>query len=439
MPSSRHQPDPHRPRPTTPRRFATAVLVLFTLLALLATALPATAGASAIGRRVTAILRDNGVATSRTSVSVYDRTAGASLYAWNSATLLAPASNMKLVTSSAALVTWPADHRFPTSLFFTLPLKPGQRTIYGDVYLKGYGDPAFSTLTYQREAYGIKTGSVQEFVAYLKGLGVTKIQGRVYGDATWFDAQRVVSSWSPHLWVECGPLSALSLNENWYAGERVDDPPLYVARRFRTLLERAGIDVVGAARAGKVPEGARCMHTVYSAPLATLLKILNKDSDNFFAEMLLKGLGRDVYGVGSTAAGLRVARETLADLGVPDDAYRLYDGSGLCYLDRLSAKAVVRLLRAMRLREEWATLRASLAIAGVDGTLETRMRGTAAAGNFRGKTGTLRISCCLSGTVQSADGHQVFVAMLMNGDPVDVYRARRAQDQIAVALARADL
>jgi D-alanyl-D-alanine carboxypeptidase len=68
------------------------------------------------------------------------------------------------------------------------------------------------------------------------------------------------------------------------------------------------------------------MHTVYSAPLATLLKVLNKESDNFFAEMLLKGLGRDVYGVGSTAAGLRVARETLADLGVPDDAYRLYDG-----------------------------------------------------------------------------------------------------------------
>ncbi|HSL95364.1 MAG TPA: D-alanyl-D-alanine carboxypeptidase/D-alanyl-D-alanine-endopeptidase [Thermoleophilia bacterium] len=435
----RHQPESHRPRTTPPRRFVTAVLVLFVLLTLLAIALPATAGASTIGRRITAILRDNGVATARTSVSVYDRTAGTSLYAWNSATLLAPASNMKLVTSSAALVTWPADHRFPTSLFFTLPLKPGQRTVYGDVYLKGYGDPAFSTLTYQREAYGIKTGSIQEFVAYLKGLGIRKIQGRIYGDASWFDAQRVVSSWSPHLWVECGPLSALSLNENWYAGERVDDPPLYVARRFRTLLERAGIDVVGAARAGKVPAGARCMHTVYSAPLATLLKVLNKDSDNFFAEMLLKGIGRDVYGVGSTAAGLRVARETLAALGVPSDAYRLYDGSGLSYLDRLSAKGVVRLLRAMRLRDDWATFRASLAIAGVDGTLATRMRGTAAAGNFRGKSGTLRISCCLSGTVQSADGHQVFVAMLMNGDPVDVYRARRAQDQIAVALARADL
>ncbi len=412
-------------------------LVVF-LTALAVAPLPA-AGAATIQSRITGILRDNGVAGARTGVFVYDRTAGETLYGWNSATRFAPASNMKLVTSSTALVRWPADHRFRTSLFFTLPLKPGQRTLYGDVYLKGYGDPAFSTVTYQQKALGIRTGSIEEFVDYLKSLGIRTIRGRVYGDATWFDALRVVSSWSPHLWVECGPLSALSLNENWYDGERVSDPPLYVARRFKTILERNGIDVVGEARAGRVPAGSRCMHTVYSAPLSTLLKVVNKDSDNFFAEMLLKGLGRDVYGEGTTAAGLRVARNTLAALGVPDDAYRLYDGSGLCYLDRLSARGVVRLLRAMRRRDDWSTFRASLAIAGRDGTLATRMRGTAAAGNFRGKTGTLRIACCLSGVVQTADGHQVLVSTLMNGDPVDVYRARRAQDQIAVALANAHL
>jgi len=121
--SRRHQPDSQPPRPSASRRLAARVLVFSLLLTLLATALPATAGASTISRRITAILRDNGVATSRTAVSVYDRTAGASLYAWNSATLLAPASNMKLVTSSTARVTWPADPRFPTSLAFTLPLK----------------------------------------------------------------------------------------------------------------------------------------------------------------------------------------------------------------------------------------------------------------------------------------------------------------------------
>ena len=200
--SRRHQPDSQRPRPSASHRLAARALTFFLLLTLLAAALPATAGASTISRRIAAILRDNGVATSRTGVSVYDRTAGASLYSWNSARLLAPASNMKLVTSSAALVTWPADHRFPTSLFFTLPLKPGQRTIYGDVYLKGYGDPAFSTLAYQREAYGLKTGSIQEFVVYLKSLGVKKIQGRVLGDATWFDARRVVSKIGRASWRE---------------------------------------------------------------------------------------------------------------------------------------------------------------------------------------------------------------------------------------------
>jgi serine-type D-Ala-D-Ala carboxypeptidase/endopeptidase (penicillin-binding protein 4) len=421
------------------RRLACSFVLAALLLTVLAAALPATAGAATIGERITAILRDNGVARASTSVMVYDRTAARTLYGWNSGTLLAPASNEKLVTSSTALVRWGADHRFRTSLFFSTPLKTGQTTLFGDVYLKGYGDPAFSTVSYQQNALGIRTGSIQEFVAYLKGLGVKKIAGRVYGDATWFDAQRVVSSWTPNLYLYCGPLSGLSLNENWYGGERVADPPLHVARRFTTILENNGIAVVGAARAGKVPSGARAMHTVYSAPLSTILKVIDKDSDNFFAEMLLKGLGRDVYAEGSTAAGLRVARETLAALGVPSDTYRPYDGSGLSYSDRLSARGVVRLLRAMRLREDWSTFRASLAIAGVDGTLSARMRGTPAAGNFRGKTGTLRISCCLSGVVTSADGHQVFVAMLMNGNPVNVYAARRAQDQIAVALARADL
>jgi len=428
-----------RSRRAGPRRLGASAVFVLLLLALFAGALPATAGATTVGQRIAAILRDEGVATSRTGVAVYDRTAGRALYGWNSGTRFVPASNMKLVTSAAALLTWSPDHRFPTSLYFTLPFKPGQHTVYGDVYLKGFGDPSFSTEGYQREAYGIDTASIQDVVAYLKTLGVRRIAGRVYGDDSWFDRRRVVASWSRHLWVECGPLSALSLNENWYGGERVDDPPLYVAQRFKAVLERNGIDVVGAARAGSVPAGARCMHTVYSAPLSTLLKVLNKDSDNFFAEMFVKGLGRDVYGEGTTAAGLRVAREALTALGVPDDAYRLCDGSGLSYDDRLSAKGVVRLLRALRLREDWPTFRTSLARAGVDGTLETRMRGTPAAGNFRGKTGTLRIACCLSGCVQSANDHQVFVALLMNGDPVDVYRARRAQDRIAVALARADL
>jgi len=219
----------------------------------------------------------------------------------------------------------------------------------------------------------------------------------------------------------------------------VSDPPLFVARRFKAILERNGIDVVGGAFAGRVPAGSLRVHTVYSAPLSTLLKVVNKDSDNFFAEMLLKGLGREVEGQGTTAAGLEVVRANLRALGLPDGSHRLTDGSGLSYSNRLTPAGVSRLLRAMCRREDWPAFRASLAVAGRDGTLRTRMRGTDAAWNFRGKTGTLRVASCLSGYETTANGHQVVVVMLMNGSPVDVYHARRAQDRIAVALAKRDL
>jgi D-alanyl-D-alanine carboxypeptidase/D-alanyl-D-alanine-endopeptidase (penicillin-binding protein 4) len=398
-----------------------------------------TAGAATIQERITAILKANGMAGSRSGVSVFDRDDSESVYRRNTYTRFAPASNMKLVTASAALTHWPADHRFETALFFTVDLEPYSSTLNGDLYLKGYGDPAFSTVTYQKETLHVRTGSIQEVVAFIKSLGIKRIRGHVYGDATWFDAKRVVSSWSSNLYRECGPLSALSLNENWYEGKRVDKPPLHVAKRLTAILERNGVDVTGEPRAGKVPVGAEKVHTVYSAPLSSLLKVLLKDSDNFFAEMFVKGLGRDFRDGGTTEEGLRVNQATLRAFGIDGDRFRCTDGSGLAYSNRLTAGSIVRLLRTMRDRPEWPTFRESLAIAGYDGTLRKRMVGTAAARNFRGKTGTLRIASCLSGYETTANGHRVVVSMMMNGYPLNTYMARRAQDQIAVALAKAKL
>jgi D-alanyl-D-alanine carboxypeptidase/D-alanyl-D-alanine-endopeptidase (penicillin-binding protein 4) len=417
---------------------ARALLCTLVILSLLAAPL-AEAGAATIQERITAILQANGMAGWGTGVSVYDRDDGEPVYGRRTTTRFAPASNMKLVTAATALTHWPADHRFQTALFFTRELEPYSDTFVGDVYLKGYGDPAFSTVTYQKERLGIRTGSIQEMVAFIKSLGIRRIRGHVYGDATWFDAKRVVSSWSSHLYQECGPLSALSLNENWYEGKRVEKPPLHVARRLTVILERNGVDVTGGPRAGKVPSGSDKVHVVYSAPLSTLLKVLMKDSDNFFAEMLVKGLGRDFRDAGTTEAGLRVSRATLRAFGIARTRFVVADGSGLSYSDRLTTGGILRLLRTMRERPEWATFRASLAIAGYDGTLRKRMVGTAAARNFRGKTGTLRIASCLSGYETTANGHRVMVAMMMNGYPLNTYAARRAQDQIAIALAKAKL
>ena len=162
---------------------------------------------------------------------------------------------------------------------------------------------------------------------------------------------------------------------------------------------------------------------------------MNKPSDNFLAEELLKGLGAGFGAGGTTVAGAGVAGEFLRSIGIPD-GYRLRDGSGLSYGDRLTARAVLKILGEMARREDFPVFRRSLAVAGVDGTLKTRMRGTAAAGNVRAKTGTLNVASSLSGYVTTANGHTLSFSLLMNGDPVDYAGAHAAQDAVAVLLAR---
>jgi len=356
--------------------------------------------------------------------------------------LLVPASNMKLVTATAALFRWGPDHRFKTELYLpaayaTQPYAIG--VVRGDIYLKGYGDPSLSMPAFQKKRLHITTSSVVSFVDHLKALGVTEIRGRVIGDDTWFDGKRTVSTWKAGLKDYCGPLSALSVNEGLLDGERVADPARYAARRLRDALKAAGIKVTGKARRGVVPAGAHLSVTVVSAKLKTLLKPLCKDSDNFFAEMLVKGLGKDFRSAGTTAAGLRVSRATLRALGLSDETFRLADGSGLSYKNRLSAAGIAKLLRVMTRRADYLFFWRSLTIAGRDGTLRERMRDTAAEANFRGKTGHLNIASNLAGYVTSAAGRRVVVVMLMNGDALDWTRANRAQDRIAVALAKSQL
>jgi serine-type D-Ala-D-Ala carboxypeptidase/endopeptidase (penicillin-binding protein 4) len=171
-----------------------------------------------------------------------------------------------------------------------------------------------------------------------------------------------------------------------------------------------------------------------SAPLSDIVRFMGRESDNFTAEMLVKQLGALQEGRGSTAAGARVLRQALADAGVPLAGVRLADGSGLSQLDRLTAAAVVALLEAGlaqgELRESFLQ---SLAVAGVNGTLEDRMEKRPARGQVIAKTGTTRTASALSGFVRD---RYVF-AILQNGRPISAYWARIAQDRFATALAAA--
>jgi D-alanyl-D-alanine carboxypeptidase/D-alanyl-D-alanine-endopeptidase (penicillin-binding protein 4) len=166
--------------------------------------------------------------------------------------------------------------------------------------------------------------------------------------------------------------------------------------------------------------------------MATLIQWTNTPSDNFFAEMLLKGLGAKFGGRGSTAAGAAVVRAEMAsEFGIDPT---LNDGSGLSRTDATSPRDVVTLLTDLETNEDFVN---SLAVAGETGTLEHEMRGTVAQGNCRGKTGTLRDVANLAGYCQALDGHTLAFAFLANyvSNPDRVHTIEAG---MAVAVAKYD-
>lgn len=234
----------------------------------------------------------------------------------------------------------------------------------------------------------------------------------------------------------------------------VSDPPLYAASVFRGYLEDHGIRVTGGVRAvrsrdeSRAPRGAvmpaatrredarpsvRTLAVHRSPPVSELLRRVNVESHNLYAELLAFTIGRVVTGTGSFAAGTEVIERFLVEVvGVPPDQASLDDGSGLSRENRLSAASLVRVLEHMAESEHADVFWESLPVAG-DRRGIPRMYRTPAAGNLRAKTGTIQRVSSLSGVVTTYDGEPVAFSFLANGMPSSA--AKRIEDQIAVRLA----
>jgi D-alanyl-D-alanine carboxypeptidase/D-alanyl-D-alanine-endopeptidase (penicillin-binding protein 4) len=218
---------------------------------------------------------------------------------------------------------------------------------------------------------------------------------------------------------------------------RIDEPALYLGHTLRRLLDLRGVRVTGKVRLGEVPDGARLVHVAESESLAEIVRRLNKTSNNFVAEQLLKTLGAEVKGApGSWAKGVAAAEEFLAEVGVARGGYVMKNGSGLNDTNRFSARQLVTLLRAMWSRFPLqAEYLASLPVAGRDGTIRFRMEGSEAEGRLRAKTGTLENVTSLSGYVETAGHRTLAFAVLVNDYAGRAASAVRAVDAIGTALA----
>ena len=177
------------------------------------------------------------------------------------------------------------------------------------------------------------------------------------------------------------------------------------------------------------------LFTVVSPPLRDILPPLLKPSQNQIAEALLKTVGLERAGVGSADSGARVERSALLAWGATSDGFVIRDGSGLSRHDYLSPETIVRTLIAIRKDTAFQVFYDALPVAGVDGTIADRMRGTAAAANVRAKTGFVDKARSLSGYVSTADGVPLVFSFLCNNWTTSVHEVERVQDEIAVRLA----
>lgn len=363
------------------------------------------------------------------SAYVADADSGRRLFSYRSATPRILASNTKLFTSSTALARFGADGTFTTQVVTNAPIGP-TGVLKGDLWLRGGGDPAFGTRSYVRKHYGASGSYVEELVDQLAGAGLATIRGGIHGDESAFDSVRGVhdSGYGTSPWV--GPLSALSFNHAYDGTRFQSNPASYARDTFRKALKADDITPGHAAANGPAPAGAQVLASVPSAPMSTLVKLMNKESDNYFAEELAKDIGRDAYGLGTTANGVKAVMAYARSLGV---RARLIDGSGLDHGDRASARDVVRLLLAERARPEFPALYASLPIAGVDGTIYDRMRHGPAHRRCRAKTGSLTGVSALSGFCTTRSGKTIAFSFLMNG--ISTTYARRLQDRMAQSIA----
>ncbi len=366
---------------------------------------------------------------------VYDMTSGQTLFSERAEDRRAPASVEKLYTATTAL-----ERLGPTAQLETTVLGVGHLAAggvwEGSLYLHGGGDPTFGTSAFIRSHYGGVGASVTTLATQIARTdGIHRVTGEVWGDESWFDSLRGEPSsgyaFDPYLE---GVLSGLAFNR----GETGSDqnppaphaPAAFAARKLRAALRAAGVTVSGSGGAATTPAGAVRLAGVASPTIAQLLGLTLPPSDNFFAETLVKDLGARLGGAGTTAAGAKVVRETIAQLGLHP---HVVDGSGLSSEDQTSPYEVVTLLNDLAHTAIGTVLRGDLAVAGHTGTLSERMRGTAAAGRCEGKTGTLTGVSNLAGYCAAANGEALAFAFFTDGIATET--AHVLQDNMTISLA----
>ena len=363
---------------------------------------------------IDAVLQDELFQTASIGIKVVEVETGEVLYSKNHKKLHHPASTTKLFTAATALSKLGPDFRFTTSLYTDPTSDP---KLVGNVYLKGKADPV------------LDSRDIVNMCNALQQTGVKTIQGDIVVDESYLDSVREGPGW---MWDD-RPLriSALSIR-NIEPNSPMESRAIACGEHLKSILIDKGINVMGNVIIGTLPSDHHHVAEHQSPQLSDIIKMMNKPSDNWIAEFLLKTIGAEIKGKqGSWSKGRDVINEFLDEIFGETTPHRFVDGSGLSRYNLVNAELLTKLLVYMyqnfELMPEFTT---SLPIAGIDGTLKNRMQGVSAQKVLRAKTGTLSGVSALAGYTRTVDDETIAFGILISHYVGSASTARGIQDNI---------
>jgi D-alanyl-D-alanine carboxypeptidase/D-alanyl-D-alanine-endopeptidase (penicillin-binding protein 4) len=349
---------------------------------------------------------------------------GREIFAANPTLPLSPASVEKLLTAEAALAVLGPDTTLHTSARVEGDVNDG--IVEGNLTLVGGGDPLLMTDAYAQSFRHTPTErtSLESLADRIVAAGVREVRGSVVGDDSRYDSVRYLSVWPTRFVTEAdiGPMSALTVDDGFEQfppspdlrvpkATATADPAALAATRLTEALATRGVTVVGPATSGRAPEGADELASIDSAPIKAIVGEMLRESDNEAAELLVKEIGLQKSGAGTTEAGIAALGEALRAAGVPIDGTTQVDGSGLATQDQETCAAIQALLDAS---SPTSPIAAGLPVAGETGTLEKRFVGNPAEGRLRAKTGTLNQVTALAGYIDTVPGASLSFTYMVN-------------------------
>ena len=471
------------------KRFFFFIILIFSFLAFTGSS---PAQYRNIKKKINKVLKDENLKDAFTGIAVFDLSRNRKIYSYNASKLFTPASNEKILTTAAALYFLPSGYRFTTHLRITGTVVDS--ILYGDVVIKGTGDPLF------------QTKDLVSLADSLHKSGIKLVKGNLIGDVGWSDSLYFGAGWMwddayfgfmPYLTplilnksrldIEVKPTNANqiasvkvldSLNDfplknylltvkddssnydvmrnylehkNSFLADgfisvneepdtttlNIKNPDKYFLSSFRKICSSYKIIFTGKTEIKRnVPYVSELFTAAHS--LDSVIVETNKESENIDAEMLLRALAAEYYGEPASAEnGIKMVDSLISLTGNSPEDFIIADGSGLSRYNLISPKLIIDIFRFLKNKApaKFKRLIASFPVAGVDGTLEKRMRKGRVYKNVKAKTGTMTAVSALSGIAVSRRGREIAFSMIMQNYSAKTSEIRRLQDKICEILA----